>query len=38
LITFPSFYPQLTAERELVFRAGSTSSELGENMGVYRWR
>jgi hypothetical protein len=38
LITLPSFYPQLTANRELIFRAGSELSELGENMGVYRWR
>ena len=38
LITFPSFYPQLTSERELVFKAGSGFSLLGENMGVYRWK
>jgi hypothetical protein len=38
LITFPSFYPQLTSERELVFKAGSDLSSLGENMGVYRWK
>jgi hypothetical protein len=38
LITFPSFYPQLTSERELVFKAGSEFSPLGENMGVYRWK
>jgi hypothetical protein len=38
LITLPSFYPQLTANRELMFRAGSDLSALGENMGVYRWR
>ena len=40
LITFPSFYPELTSERESVFRAGSASlpNLLGENMQVYRWR
>jgi len=40
LITFPSFYPQLTSQRELVFQAGSRSQPggLGESMGVYRWR
>jgi hypothetical protein len=38
LITFPSFYPQLTSQRELVFKAGSELSQLGENMGVYRWK
>jgi hypothetical protein len=39
LITFPSFYPELTSQRELVFAAGSGSppGELGESMGVYRW-
>jgi hypothetical protein len=37
-ITFPSFYPQLTSERELLYKAGSERSLLGENMGVYRWR
>jgi hypothetical protein len=40
LITFPSFYPQLTSQRELVFQAGSRSQsgDLGESIGVYRWR
>lgn len=40
LITFPSFYPQLTSQRELVFQAGIDSQQggLGENMGIYRWR
>jgi hypothetical protein len=38
LITFPSFYPQLTSQRELVFRAGSEFTPLGESMGVYRWK
>ena len=37
-ITFPSFYPQLTSERQLLYKAGSEFSQLGENMGVYRWR
>jgi hypothetical protein len=38
LITFPSFYPQLTSQRELLFEAGSEFSPLGESMGVYRWK
>jgi hypothetical protein len=38
LITFTSFYPQLTSQRELVFMAGSEFSLLGESMGVYRWK
>jgi hypothetical protein len=38
LITFPSFYPQLTSQRELIFKAGSGLSQLGESMGVYRWK
>ena len=39
LITFPSFYPQLTSQKELMFEAGSgsPSGDLGESMGVYRW-
>jgi hypothetical protein len=39
LITLPSFYPQLTSQREPVFRAGGQQhpGELGENMQVYRW-
>jgi hypothetical protein len=39
LITFPSFYPQLTSQKELIFEAGSASpsDEPGESMGVYRW-
>jgi hypothetical protein len=40
LITFPSFYPQLTSQRQLVFQAGTSLREggLGENIGVYRWK
>ena len=40
LITFPSFYPQLTAQHESVFEAGLESGPLrfDENMQVYRWR
>ena len=40
LITFPSFYPQLTSQRQLVFQAGMglQPGELGESIGVYRWR
>jgi hypothetical protein len=40
LLTFPSFYPQLTAGRELVFEAGlrSQPGNLGESIGVYRWK
>jgi hypothetical protein len=38
LITLPSFYPRLTSQKELLFKAGSERSLLGENMGVYRWK
>jgi hypothetical protein len=40
LITFPSFYPRLTAQRELVFEAGLAGQpgNLGESIGVYRWK
>jgi hypothetical protein len=40
LITFPSFYPQLTARKEVVFEAGGGGepSALGESMRVYRWK
>ena len=37
LITFPSFYPQLTSQRERIFEAGVEFSQLGESMGVYLW-
>ena len=39
LITVPSFYPQLTSQKDLVFEARSTPqpSQLGESIGVYRW-
>jgi hypothetical protein len=39
LITFPSFYPELTAQRDLLFQAGieSQPGALDENIGVYRW-
>jgi hypothetical protein len=40
LITFPSFYPQLTSQRESLFEAGLEYDVLhfDENMQVYRWR
>ena len=40
LITFPSFYPELTAERDILFQAGIDSQPraLHENIGVYRWK
>jgi hypothetical protein len=40
LITFPSFYPQLTSGRELLFEGGANLPRggLGESIGVYRWR
>jgi hypothetical protein len=40
LITFPSFYPGLTSQRQLVFEAGLDLQPggLDENIGVYRWR
>lgn len=39
LMTFPGWYPQLTAEREAVFssEASFSPSAGGENMKVYRW-
>jgi len=39
LITFPSFYPQLTSQRESLFEAGFKFEPLhfDENMQVYRW-
>jgi hypothetical protein len=40
LISFPSFYPRLTSQRELIFQGGLglPPGELGESIGVYRWR
>jgi hypothetical protein len=40
LISFPSFYPRLTSQRELLFQGGLglPPGELGESIGVYRWR
>jgi hypothetical protein len=40
LITFPSFYPGLTARRERLFEAGLGLQPrgLGESIGVYRWK
>lgn len=40
LITLPSFYPELTSQRELIFQAGLSSrpGDLGESMGIYRWK
>ena len=40
LITFPSFYPRLTSQRELLFEAGAESepTSLSESMRVYRWK
>ena len=40
LITFPSFYPQLTAQGRSVFEAGLGAGPLrfDENIHVYRWR
>jgi hypothetical protein len=40
LITFPSFYPRLTTQRELLFKGGLglPPGEAGEHIGVYRWR
>ena len=35
LITFPSFYPQLTSQAELLFEAGQP--QFDENMQVLRW-
>ena len=40
LVTFPSFYPELTSQRRPVFEAGTDSGPLhfDENIRVYRWR
>jgi hypothetical protein len=40
LITFPSFYPRLTSQRQLLFEAGLEFQPggLGESIGVYRWK
>ena len=40
LVTFPSFYPELTTQKELVFEAGLAGQpgSLGESIGVYRWK
>jgi hypothetical protein len=40
LITLPSFYPELTAQRDLLFQAGieSQPGALDENIGIYRWK
>jgi hypothetical protein len=40
LITFPSFYPQLTSQAELLFEAGPQAGQpqFDENMQVLRWR
>jgi len=39
LVTFPGWYPDLTAKAELVFTTGATFSPEsgGENMAVYLW-
>ena len=40
LITFPSFYPQLTSQSELVYETVQAilPGGLGESIGVYRWK
>jgi hypothetical protein len=40
LVSFPSLYPQLTAQRESLFEAGLKFDALhfDENMHVYRWK
>jgi len=40
LITFPSFYPQLTAQREVLFKAGPDTGgpQFEEDMQVFRWK
>jgi hypothetical protein len=39
LVTFPSWYPELTRGLELIYRTGGRHSQAfdGENMAVYRW-
>jgi hypothetical protein len=38
LITFPSWYPQMTAVRSTVFEAGSVKFPFDDNMRVYLWK
>jgi hypothetical protein len=40
LVTLPSFYPQLTSQKELLFEAGPDvgQPQFDENMQVFRWR
>jgi hypothetical protein len=40
LVTFPSFYPQLTSKLKLVFQAGPQANQahFPENMQVFRWK
>ncbi|MDQ2692773.1 MAG: hypothetical protein M3Y68_12120, partial [Chloroflexota bacterium] len=40
LITFPSFYPQLTSQRQPVFEAGLDLelAQFEEHIQVFRWR
>jgi hypothetical protein len=40
LITFPSFYPELTSQREAVPKEGlrEVPPHLGETMQIYRWK
>jgi len=39
LVTFPGWYPALTAEAEMIYSSGAPFSPAagGENMSVYRW-
>jgi hypothetical protein len=38
LVTFPSWYPQLTEGRGVVFESGLADFPFNDNMSVYRWR
>jgi len=38
LITFPSWYPRMTAVRSAVFEAGNVKFPFDDNMRVYLWK
>jgi hypothetical protein len=38
LVTFPSWYPQMTAERFLVYKADDAMFPFDDKMSVYRWK
>lgn len=38
LVTFPSWYPELTKARAVVYQAGLAKFPFDDNISVYRWR